>query len=140
MIETRHFRVEACRGCPLPGYFIVSSREEAEFLDQLTPCALSELGEVLAEVTRAVRIVTKADRVYCGQFAEQTRSVHFHVFPRTATMADQFIIENPDVTLIDGPRLLSWAQQRLRGEMNSKETEAVNSAVFSIITSTLIES
>ena len=54
--------------------------------------------------------------------------------------ADQFLIENPDITLIDGPRLLLWAQQRVLGEIDSEETEAVNSAVFSIITSTLIES
>src|SRR5947199_3655651 len=78
-----HFRIEPCASCPIPGYLIVSPRVPVSSLAELSPDAQAALGATLVAATRAIEAVAHPQRVYCALFAEETRSVHFHLFPRS---------------------------------------------------------
>jgi len=78
-----HFCVEPCVTCFVPGYLLVTPQLSAASLSELGRDALASLGPTLAAVTRAIEVVVRPERVYCTLFAEETRSVHFHLFPRS---------------------------------------------------------
>ncbi len=106
-----HFIVEASNSCFVPGYVIVSPRVPAGSLSAMNADALASLGQTLAAVTKAVAEVVGAERVYCGLFCEQFRSVHFHVFPRTAQLLAEHNRAHPGETALSGPLIMDWASR-----------------------------
>jgi diadenosine tetraphosphate (Ap4A) HIT family hydrolase len=111
VLANEHFSVEACRTCYIPGYLIVMPRDAVEALSQMNPSVLASLGPTLAVVTAAIQAVVQPQRVYCALFSEQTRAVHFHLFPRTEWLTAKYFAANPDDTEISGPRLMDWARR-----------------------------
>src|SRR5437773_1063990 len=103
-----HFRIESCVNCPIAGYLIVSPQVPVLSLSQLSSDAQASLGPTLAAATRAIEVVVRPERVYCLLFAEETRSVHFHLFPRSAWLLSQYAAAHPIDHEISGPRLLDW--------------------------------
>ena len=109
-----HFRVEPCSSCPIAGYLIVSPQVTISSLAELSPDAQHALGPSLAVATRAIETVVRPQRVYCALFAEETASVHFHLFPRTDWLLSSYSSAHPQDTDISGPRLLDWARSTFR--------------------------
>jgi diadenosine tetraphosphate (Ap4A) HIT family hydrolase len=109
-----HFRIEPCVSCPIAGYFIVSPRVPVSSLSQLSSQVQVSLGSTLAAVTRAIESVIHPRRVYCALFAEETGSVHFHLFPRTNWLLSSYSRAHPEDTVVSGPRLLDWARTTFR--------------------------
>jgi len=105
-----HFRIEPCGSCPITGYLIVSPRVSVSSLAELSPEAQGALGATLAAATRAIETVVRPERVYCALFAEETASVHFHLFPRTRWLLSSYSRAYPEDADISGPRLLDWAR------------------------------
>src|SRR6266581_870795 len=93
-----HFRIEPCVSCPIAGYLIVSPRLAVSSLSQLSSDAQSLLGTTLAAATRAIEAVVRPEHVYCLLFAEETPSVHFHLFPRTDWLLSQYMRTHPTET------------------------------------------
>ncbi len=124
-----HFCVEPCVTCFVPGYLIVTPQLPAASLSDLQRDALASLGPTLAAVTRAIEVVIRPERVYCALFAEETRSVHFHLFPRSAWLLSQYATANPADHEISGPRLLDWARRTFHHPLSSDYTETVQ-AIF----------
>jgi hypothetical protein len=83
------------------------------------------LGPTLAAATRAIEIVIRPQRVYCALFAEETRSIHFHLFPRTAWLLSQYAAAHPADRAISGPRLLDWARRTFHRPISINYTETV---------------
>ena len=106
-----HFRIEPCASCPIPGYLIVSPRVPVSSLAELSPDAQSALGATLVAATRAIEAVVNPQRVYCALFAEEMRSVHFHLFPRSEWLLLSYSRAHPEDTEISGPRLMDWARR-----------------------------
>jgi hypothetical protein len=73
--------------------------------------ALDSLGPTLALATRDIETVVCPERVYCTLFAEQSRNIHFHLFPRTTSLAEKYAAAHPDEREISGPRLMDWARR-----------------------------
>jgi len=109
-----HFRIEPCVSCPIAGYLIVSPRVPVSSLSQLSSEAQASLGPTLAAVTHAIEVVVRPKRVYCLLFAEETPSVHFHLFPRADWLLSQYARCHPTGGQVSGPRLLDWARQAFR--------------------------
>jgi diadenosine tetraphosphate (Ap4A) HIT family hydrolase len=105
-----HFRIEPCGSCPVTGYLIVSPLVSVSSLAELSPEAQGALGATLAAATRAIETVVRPERVYCALFAEETASVHFHLFPRTRWLLSSYSRAHPEDADISGPRLLDWAR------------------------------
>ena len=83
LFANAHLTVDACGTCYIPGYLILKPRDAVGSLSQMNPAALASLGLTLAMVTAPIEAVVNPMRVYCALFSEQTRVVHFHLFPRT---------------------------------------------------------
>jgi diadenosine tetraphosphate (Ap4A) HIT family hydrolase len=109
-----HFRIEPCASCCIPGYLIVSPRAGVSSLAELSPDAQAALGATLAAATRAIESVLAPRRVYCALFAEETDSLHFHLFPRTDWVLSSYAHAHPQDTGISGPLLLDWARSTFR--------------------------
>jgi diadenosine tetraphosphate (Ap4A) HIT family hydrolase len=105
-----HFRIEPCTSCCIPGYLIVSPRVPVSSLAELSFDAQDMLGVTLAAGTRAIESVVYPRRVYCALFAEETSSVHFHLFPRSDWLVSSYFRACPEEAHISGPRLLDWAR------------------------------
>jgi diadenosine tetraphosphate (Ap4A) HIT family hydrolase len=103
--------VGACSNCYIPGYLILTPKQAVESLSQMNPKALTSLGPTLAVVTTAIEAIVRLQRVYCALFSEETRDVHFHVFPRTEWLSAKYFAAHPHETEISGPRLMDWARQ-----------------------------
>src|SRR5437899_4665232 len=119
-----HFRIEPCASCPIPG-LMVSPRVAVSSLAELSPDAQAAPGATLVAATRAVEAVVHPQRVYCALFAEETRSVHFHLFPRSEWLLSAYSRAHPEDTEISGPRLMDWARRTFRNPitgMHSDET------------------
>jgi diadenosine tetraphosphate (Ap4A) HIT family hydrolase len=124
-----HFYVEPCVTCFVPGYLIVTPQFPAASLSELESNALASLGSTLAAATRAIEVVVRPERVYCALFAEETGSVHFHLFPRTVRLLSQYAAAHPADREISGPRLLDWARRTFHHALSSDYTETVQ-AIF----------
>ena len=129
MYTNRQFRIEPCLTCFVPGYLIVTPQDPAGSLSELKSDALASLGPTLAAATRAVEIVIRPERVYCALFAEETRSVHFHLFPRSAWLLAQYGTAHPEGHEISGPRLLDWARRTFHDPVSDDYWEIVK-AIF----------
>ena len=127
-----HFRIEPCVSCPIAGYLIVSPRVPVSSLSQLSSDAQSSLGTTLAAATRAIEAVIRPDRVYCLLFAEETPSVHFHLFPRGEGLLSHYMHAHPTETEISGPRLLDWARSTF-GSPISGDYQQNTRAIFRAI-------
>src|SRR5438309_11619359 len=124
-----HFHIEPCASCPIPGYLIVSPRVPVSSLAELSPDAQAALGATLVAATRTIEAVVQPQRVYCALFAEETRSVHFHLFPRSDWVLSQHASAHPADLEISGPRLLDWARRTFHPPNPSHYIETVE-AIF----------
>jgi diadenosine tetraphosphate (Ap4A) HIT family hydrolase len=109
-----HFRIEPCATCAIAGYLIVSPQVSVSSLAELSPDAQRALGVTLAAATRAIESVIRPRRVYCALFAEETRSVHFHLFPRCDWLLTSYFHAHPEDSNVSGPGLLDWARSTFR--------------------------
>jgi hypothetical protein len=85
----------------------------------------SSLSINVAAATHAIEVVIRPERVYCALFAEETRSIHFHLFPRTAWLLSQYAAAHPADREISGPRLLDWARRTFHRPISTDYTETV---------------
>jgi diadenosine tetraphosphate (Ap4A) HIT family hydrolase len=110
--------------CPLAGYLIVSPQVRVSSLAQLSPDAQDALGATLAAATRAIETVVRPERVYCAVFAEETASVHFHLFPRTRWLLSSYSRAHGEDANVSGPRLLDWARSVFRDPATAEHEQA----------------
>ena len=133
-----HFRIEPCASCPIPGYLIVSPRVPVSSLAELSPDAQSALGATLVATTRAIEAVVNPQRVYCALFAEETRSVHFHLFPRSEWLLLSYSRAHPEDTEISGPRLMDWARRTFRKPITGMHSDETFEKIRTRLTSSMI--
>jgi len=124
-----YFCVEPCVTCLVPGYLIVTPQRPAVSLSQLECSVLAALGPTLAAATRAIEVVIRPERVYCALLAEETRSIHFHLFPRTEWLLPQYAAVHPGDHEISGSRLLDWARRTFPSPISTDYTATVQ-AIF----------
>ena len=91
-----YFNVAHCYDCLEPGNLIVPPIVPTRPLAALSRTAQQELGPVLAAATKTVRRIIAPQKIYCTQFGEENQQLHFHVFPRTTEMTNEFIRAFPE--------------------------------------------
>jgi diadenosine tetraphosphate (Ap4A) HIT family hydrolase len=124
-----HFRIEPCASCPIAGYLIVSPQVPVFSLSELSFDAQASLGLTLAAAMRAIEIVVRPERVYCLLFTEETRSVHFHLFPRADWLLSRYASSHPSDGQVSGPHLFDWARQTFRSPV-SADYQQITQAVI----------
>jgi diadenosine tetraphosphate (Ap4A) HIT family hydrolase len=118
-----HFIVDVCSTCCIPGYLIVMPRHAVESLSQMDPAALASLGPTLAATIAAIEAAVRPQRVYCALFSEETRALHFHLFPRTEWLTAKYFAAHPHETEISGPRLMDWARRTFQKPIRGMDRE-----------------
>jgi diadenosine tetraphosphate (Ap4A) HIT family hydrolase len=122
LYRNQYFVIEQCRNCSVPGYLIISPVKKALCLTELDEQALGMLGPTLALALTAVREVIKPLKIYCVQFGEEKGQFHFHVFPRTKEITEEYLKGRPkEEKLIHGPILFNWARERYKNVQDSQE-------------------
>jgi hypothetical protein len=72
----------------------------------------------------------------CALFAEETDSVHFHLFPGTDWLLSSYSRAHPEDAVVSGPRLLDWARSTFREPVTDdyqQTTDAIFHALHQII-------
>jgi diadenosine tetraphosphate (Ap4A) HIT family hydrolase len=97
--------------CGVPGYLVLRVRTGAESFGDLSTPGAKRLGGLLASAAAAVETVVRADRVYCLSFCEVDRTLHFHLFPRTAALLAAYReATGHSLGPVDGPAVFAWAR------------------------------
>ncbi len=110
------FIIEHCHTIAVPGYLIVSPNIPVKSLNDLPKYYQDQLGLSLALATELIEETISPHKIYCAQFGEEGKNLHFHVFPRTEKITDEFLSEFPkQKDSIHGPVLLDWAREKYRG-------------------------
>ncbi len=87
LLRTQWFRVRGKEApAAVPGWLVISSLTHVESLDALPDAALAELGPLSARLSRALRSVTAAERIYVVQLGEVLRHLHVHVIARPPSL------------------------------------------------------
>lgn len=111
LYEDDYFFIEQSHECFIPGYLICTAKEKAPSLADLSQQAQQQLGPLLSKATQAIHTALSPERVYCMSFGELFYQVHFHLFPRTAWLAEAYKKAHPTQTdYINGPLIFNWAK------------------------------
>lgn len=119
--ETEYFRLVHNDECTIAGYLILFAKPKAHSIAELPMPAAMELGQVLHQATATISRVTKPQRIYCCSVGELMPQVHFHLFPRTQQLAEEYLASHPqDINGINGFQLLDWAKKTFAGILDSQ--------------------
>jgi diadenosine tetraphosphate (Ap4A) HIT family hydrolase len=128
VFRSAHFTIEQSEETPIPGYLILRASAPAPRFAELSEGAQRELGLLLARADAAIDRLLAPERVYALRFGEQVEQIHFHLFPRTASMRELYHGdgEQPMSDPIDAAQMFRWARQpdvvkRLRFTMTCQE-------------------
>jgi len=115
ILEDDSFLVQQCYDCPIPGYLIVIPQTPLLSLAEMTRETSSLLGRTLGLATQAIEAVIGPERTYAACFGEEVNSIHFHLFPRTKWLLEQYrqARELPPGP-ISGPQIFDWARETFR--------------------------
>ncbi len=95
----------------------MSPRKSVRSLRDVDPKVLQFLGGTFALRANLLEKVLSPERIYFARFGEQDSSFHFHIFPRTKWIREEFLKAHSNTEpVIDGPRLLSWVRERFKAE------------------------
>lgn len=127
IFESASFKCSPCRDCDIPGYLILFAVAPANALSNLQSEQIEEIGPLIARIEKAVAEATQAERVYILRFSEGSNQLHFHIFPRTAKLADEFRRYYPTSGDLNGETVYGWARVHYRTKVLSaavRETAA----------------
>jgi len=129
--EDAYFRAEHSGDCYVPGYLILSAKDPIASISGLTAAPQQNLGPQLALLVRALEAVVRPELVYCARFGEEIKALHFHLFPRTAELAKEFLASPRNGATLNGPLLLNWAREHyarvaVTGAQRAKVKEALH--------------
>lgn len=111
------FTIEHTVSYDIPGYLILFFNQQVPLIDQGME-ALSNLGPLLALSTRSIQEVIRPQKVYCLLFGEKNENPHFHLFPRTKELKQEYeslFGTRPD-GIVSGPDLFSWIIKYKQGK------------------------
>ena len=128
-LALKGFEIAPCEDCDIPGYMILMPVRRVRILSDLDPLILHVLGPAIAKLEKAIQAETGADRVYVVRFSEALEDVHFHLFPRTASLAPAYLAAaRPRKENINGPRLFAWAREAYSVAPGSLSAETIEAA------------
>jgi len=96
-------------------------------LNDLSVETQMELGVLLARLELAITRVVHPEQVYCAKFGEAGGNLHFHVFPRLASLTKDYLRTYPEQqNLIHGPILLDWARELYQVEPGDISAQVIS--------------
>jgi diadenosine tetraphosphate (Ap4A) HIT family hydrolase len=108
IFETSHFTASQASGYRVPGYVIVQSKAQCMRLADFSPVQAADLTKCLADAEALVQKIVQPERIYILKFGEENPQVHFHIFPRTARIAQAYVEQVRDDPPYSGARIVDW--------------------------------
>ncbi|WP_223459850.1 MULTISPECIES: HIT family protein [unclassified Pseudomonas] len=130
----KHIVISHCRDCDIPGYMIISLKRDISRLAELNPAESAELMKGLAFTERALNTLFSPEKIYIMRISELNHELHFHVFPRYASVTQLYLAEHNE-RIIDGPFFFSWTRKKFSSSQSEPTQEVLNAQ--SILTETL---
>ncbi len=115
LCANEHFTIEHAYYYRVAGFLFVVPTRTVHSLSEMSAPALALLGPTLQQAVRALETTLAPENVYLGKFGESDGTVHFHVFPRTRSLTSAYLKDHGDSDVIDGPRLMTWANAKYLG-------------------------
>lgn len=85
----------------IPGYLLLFPIRHVESYHELTFDEAADLSLVMRKVVALLSEIEGVERVYINSFGEETRHLHFHLFPRYKWMLDNSdILQNGKIDAI----------------------------------------
>lgn len=111
----------------IPGYVIVNLKGEVYSLADLNDQAQSHLMAVMKKLHEFLNDSVQPERIYTLSIGEVQPRLHFHIFPRTAALLQDYRIDN-NITQdnISGLLLFEWARSKYASHAFG-DVEAINS-------------
>lgn len=130
----KHIIISHCRDCDIPGYMIVSLKRNISRFAELSSVESAELMKGLALTERALNTLFSPEKIYIMRISELNHELHFHVFPRYASVTRLYLAEHNE-RIIDGPFFFSWTRKKFSHLQPEPSQEVLNAQ--SILTETL---
>jgi len=92
VFESLHWRINQRVDAHLPGYLMMAPKDsDALNFSSLAPDALSEMGPLLAKVTRVMENQLQPRHLYVGRYGHTSgHNLHFHLIPVYAWVIEAF--------------------------------------------------
>ena len=121
----KHIVIFHCRDCEIPGYMIISLQRPISKLTELSLAESSELMNALAFAEHALNTLFSPEKIYIMRISELNPELHFHVFPRYASVTKLYLAEHKE-DIIDGPFFFSWARKRFSSSQPEPTQEVLD--------------
>ncbi|WP_347908861.1 HIT domain-containing protein [Pseudomonas grandcourensis] len=130
----KHIVISHCRDCEIPGYMIISLKRNISRLAELNSAESAELMKGLAFTERAINTLFSPEKIYIMRISELNHELHFHVFPRYASVTKLYLAEHNE-RIIDGPFFFSWTRKKFSSSQPEPTQEVLDAQ--SILTETI---
>lgn len=125
IFETEYFLAEQSAECPIPGYLLVSPKQPIPDFSRISEEMAADLGRAVCLACRTVEEIIEPEQVYVARFGEAVTFIHFHIFPRTRWLLDEYAkAVGTSTGPISGPQIFDWTRDTFRGE-NRPEIEGI---------------
>lgn len=121
----KYIVISHCRDCEIPGYMIISLRRPISKLTELSLLESSELMNGLAFAERALNTLFSPEKIYIMRISELNPELHFHVFPRYASVTKLYLAEHNE-NIIDGAFFFSWVRKRFSSSQPEPTQEVLD--------------
>lgn len=135
VFERKHWVVNYRMGSTYPGYLMVASRQSVSDISELETPALEEMGKVLADVERAIRVVYNPYKVLVGKLGfTKGFNCHFHVVPVHAWVLEEIKLNTRYADEPDGNDVMLYVNREYCENQCPDKSNRVARNEISIIT------
>ncbi len=111
IFENTQFTISYPNSIAIPGYMIVATKGEIYSLADLNQENQSNLINLLTVTHRLLNQLIKPQRIYTLSIGEIEPRLHFHIFPRTQKLLDEYQnAHNNHGQPVCGTHLFEWAR------------------------------
>lgn len=106
----------------IPGYLILFPRRHVEFYHELSYEEREKISLLTQLSSKILTSLEDVERMYIVSLGEETRHVHFHLFPRYKWMLEQ---PYGDPSKIDAAEIFSQVRKKLQVNRQSMEDQSI---------------
>ncbi|WP_166365513.1 HIT family protein [Pseudomonas akapageensis] len=121
----KHIVISHCLDCEIPGYMIISLQRTTSKLAEFSSAESAELMNGLAFAEQALNTLFVPEKIYIMRISELNPELHFHIFPRYASVTKLYLAEHND-RIIDGPFFFSWARKMFSSSQTKPTREVLD--------------
>ena len=116
LYKNQFFNVALALDALIPGYLIIRPNRKLEKFTELNIEEQLAFAGTVSICENIIEEIINPERIYLLNFAEIDRNLHFHIFPRSKELGEEFKLIHKQEQ-INGPFLFQWARQ----EFNEKK-------------------